>query len=1120
MLPEKEDLDELQIVTVLFSEIFGKKFPDTDPNSSYIFSLGRLRAIAKKVIEEDGYGLRTVASGPNAAGEVAFAGANNPILQEPSPLPPPSHILGQINQRQLQPPVPPATVGTGNFEQGVPGPEQAPSTPVANNTGRPFEDPHTPKAPEGTRAAGGGDSVHDSETTPKILEKWSPLLKSSQDSDVSDSSYTSGISGISDAKVNKDADTLEETDPIINPKVDSKYLEEASPSLDTLDALKDNDGVRGVDPVDGPKNCAEPPEKNIGSFESPPNPAQGSDLLEAASDVKPSQEGGRVNSLDANSGSLLGEGLQPIQPTDSNAQEPVDGSGSIEESDPISNPNTDIDHESPEGVNAPQAQLAGTEDPEALGNSENTAGASDPEAGSKPSEEASSALKLLQPSDVSKVARAADSARRTNKTDTLRVGPDHPEETVPAATTLQDSIAPVVENAVRGGASVLLDGATSTDEGPPPGDTVSPKLPPSLTTENTPQDAVPEGGSALKDMENFETLDTLRVGPDHPEETVPAATTLQDSITPVVENAVRGGASVLLDGATSTSGAHSPGDTVSPKLPPSFTIENTSQDAAPEDGSVLKDMENFETVDTLRVGPDHPGETVPTTAPLLDSIAPVVENAVRDGGSVLVDGATSTDEAPPPGDTVSPKLPPSLTTENIPQDAVLEGGSALKDMENLETLDTLRVGPDHPEEIVPTTAPLQDSITPVVENAVRDGASVLLNGATSTSGAHPPGDTVSLKLPPSLTAENTSQDAAPEDGSVLKDIENFETVDTLRVGPDHPEETVPTTAPLQDSIAPVVENAVRDGGSVLVDGATSTDGGPPPGDTVSPKLPPGPATENTSQDAALEDGFVLIDIEKPETVDLEGIEDTFADTEEGFRVPGAQRREETKDSGHENLPAVELQAGGISSSNDGTGISITAEGLENVPRTPSTASIATSLRKGDPGEFFDTCSDTSENNPSSTVISGFLGTRDKTILSEPLDIPHSHQVDLLKSPKITSPGQSASAGIEENFDLSGIACKKEESTRPRSHVVAVKSDVDSQKGTQEADEAEPQKMEMGSVGYFTAAVLPPTPQPDRPVPECSKCSQAAVLGRFEQGSGSPRSKVNHALSILGQVIKC
>lgn len=133
MLPENEDLDELQIVTVLFSDIFGKKFPDTDPNSSYIFSLGRLRAIAKKVIEEDGYGLRTVASGPKAAGEVALAGANNSILQEPSTFPPPSHIPDRVNRPQLPVPVP-AAVGTGDFEQGVPGPEQAPSTPAANSS--------------------------------------------------------------------------------------------------------------------------------------------------------------------------------------------------------------------------------------------------------------------------------------------------------------------------------------------------------------------------------------------------------------------------------------------------------------------------------------------------------------------------------------------------------------------------------------------------------------------------------------------------------------------------------------------------------------------------------------------------------------------------------------------------------------------------------------------------------------------------------------------------------------------------------------------------------------------------------------------------------------------------
>ena len=134
MLPESEDRDELQIVTVLFSEIFGRKFPDTNPNSSYIFSLGRLRAIAKRAIEEDGYGLRTVASDRKAAGEVVLARAKNPILQELSPVPSPSHPLGQVNQLQLQLPVPYAMVGTGGVEQGVSGPEEAPSTPVASSS--------------------------------------------------------------------------------------------------------------------------------------------------------------------------------------------------------------------------------------------------------------------------------------------------------------------------------------------------------------------------------------------------------------------------------------------------------------------------------------------------------------------------------------------------------------------------------------------------------------------------------------------------------------------------------------------------------------------------------------------------------------------------------------------------------------------------------------------------------------------------------------------------------------------------------------------------------------------------------------------------------------------------
>jgi len=690
--------------------------------------------------------------------------------------------------------------------------------------------PHAPKAPEGTGTGAGGGSVHDFETAPK---KRGPLLESSRDSDVSDSSYTSDISDISDAKVGKDTDTLEETYPIVNPKVDSKYLEEASPSLniDILGTLKDNDAVKDVDPADGPKDCSEPPEKNIGSFESPPNPVQDSDLLEAASDVdpadgpkdcseppaksigsfesplnparepdlleatsdvEPSEGNDRVNSLDADSGSLLDEELHPIQPTDSNSLETVDGSGSIEELDPICNPDTGTDPESPEGVNAPQTRSADIGDPEALGNPENTASASDPEAGSKPSKEESLALESPQPSGVSKVAWTTDSAQQINKTDTLRAGPDSPEEIVLAAVSSQDSTAPVAENITRSGASVLDGGATD---------------------------------------------------------------------------------------------------------------------------------------------------------------------------------------------------------------------------------------------------------------------------ATSTNGGPSQEDAVSAKLPPSPATENTPQDAAPEGGSVLKDIGNLE------------------------------------------------------------------------------------------IVDLEGANDIFVDTEE-FRVPGAQRRQKSKDSDPENLPVVELQTGGVPlpdplgltpgddqgiSSNDSIGISITAEGLANVPRTPSTVSIAISLRKGDSGEFFDSCSDTSENNLDSTETTEFLGTRDKTALSEPLDMPHSHQVDLLRSPKITTPGQSAPAKINENFDPSGIACKKEESTQPQPHVLAAKSDADPQKGTQEADEAEAQKMEMESAGYFTAAVPPPTSQPDWHVPECSKCRQAAVLGHSGQGpdeyapagnpksledEGSPPSKVNRALSTPSQVIKC
>jgi len=685
------------------------------------------------------------------------------------------------------------SVGSPRLLDGEGGADMAPE-PLgrASASPRPLDDPHIPRAPEGTGAGGGGGSGHDFGTAPRILEKLSPLLESSRDSDVSDSSYTSDISDISDAKVGKDTNTLGGTDPIINPEADSEYLEKASTSLDIdiLGALKDDGAARDVDPIDGPKNCSEPPEKNIGSFESPPNPAQDSDPLEAASDAEPSQENDQVNSLGVDSGSLLDEGPQPIQPTDSNSLEPVDGSGSIEELDIIS-PNTATDPESQEGVNAPQARSVGIGAPEALGNSEHTAGASDPEGGSKPSEEASTALGPFQPLDVSKVAQAADSAQQINKTDTLQDGPDPPKEIVPAAVPLQDSIAPVVENVARSGAPVLVDGATDV---------------------------------------------------------------------------------------------------------------------------------------------------------------------------------------------------------------------------------------------------------------------------TSISGAPPLEDTVSTKLPSSPATENTSQDAAPEGGSVLKDIESL--------------------------------------------------------------------------------GIV----------GLEGAEDVFVDIEEEFGIPGAHRGEETKDSDSDNLPAVELLTGGAPlfglpglttgdgqgiSSNDSTGLSITAEGLENIPRTPSTASIATSFRKGDSGESPDTCSDASENNLGSTEITESLGARDKTTLSEPLDTPHSHQVDPLKSPKITTPGQSTSPKIDGNFDPSGIVCKKEESTRPQLHVVAAKLDADPQRGTQEADEADPQKMEVESAKYFTAAVLPPTPQPDWHVPECSKCRQATVLGRLGQGpneyapagnpesleqEGSPRSKVNRTLSTPGQVI--
>jgi len=630
------------------------------------------------------------------------------------------------------------SVGSPRLLDGEGGADMAPE-PLgrASASPRPLDDPHIPRAPEGTGAGGGGGSGHDFGTAPRILEKLSPLLESSRDSDVSDSSYTSDISDISDAKVGKDTNTLGGTDPIINPEADSEYLEKASTSLDIdiLGALKDDGAARDVDPIDGPKNCSEPPEKNIGSFESPPNPAQDSDPLEAASDAEPSQENDQVNSLGVDSGSLLDEGPQPIQPTDSNSLEPVDGSGSIEELDIIS-PNTVTDPESQEGVNAPQARSVGIGAPEALGNSENTAGASDPEGGSKPSEEASTALESFQPLDVSKVVQAADSAQQINKTDTFQDGPDPPKEIVPAAVPLQDSIAPVVENVARSGAPVLVDGATD---------------------------------------------------------------------------------------------------------------------------------------------------------------------------------------------------------------------------------------------------------------------------AASISGA------------------------------------------------------------------------------------------PPLEDTVSTKLPSSPATDS------------------------------------------------------DNLPAVELPTGGAPlfgllglatgdgqgiSSNDSTGLSITAEGLENVPRTPSTASIATSFRKGDSGESPDTCSDASENNLGSTEITESLGARDKTTLSEPLDTPHSHQVDPLKSPKITTPGQSTSPKIDGNFDPSGIVCKKEESTRPQPHV-ATKLDADPQRGTQEADEADSHKIEVESAEYFTAAVLPPTPQPDWHVPECSKCRQATVLGRSGQGpneyapagnpesleqEGSPRSKVNRALSTPGQVI--
>ncbi|CUS11543.1 unnamed protein product [Tuber aestivum] len=454
VLPE---IDEVREVKVLFGEIFGRRFPDADYNSTYPFSLGRLRAIAKKVIEEDGYRyvLETAASDRKTGEETENSG--NPGNNS---LPSSAHVLDRstVGASVISPDEPNAEITSedthqvldaaedissvadspGKTELSLHGPDRAGpvgspelqneanrgggtgSEPLgrASESPRPLEDPHFPNAPENIGATG-EDSIHSSGAAPRILAKQSTPLSSSQGSDVSDTSYTSDISDNSDAGVDQDTSASVETGPVTSPRVDSESLGEVPPSLgiDIPEASRDGDAV--------------------------------------------------------------------------------------------------TDPESPEGVNPPHVKSAGIGGPEALENGEGTVEVSDPEAHPKPSGDASSALISPQPSEVSRVAQATDSTEKINETATVRAGPSSLEELTPTEASLQDSITPVTGSALKDELSVLVDGAmddTINGGVPLPGDIVSPKLPSGFATQNTSSDAAlggVQGGVGNFEVANPEVVEDV-----------------------------------------------------------------------------------------------------------------------------------------------------------------------------------------------------------------------------------------------------------------------------------------------------------------------------------------------------------------------------------------------------------------------------------------------------------------------------------------------------------------------------------------------------------------------------------------------------------------------------------
>ncbi|RPB00002.1 hypothetical protein L873DRAFT_1843230 [Choiromyces venosus 120613-1] len=1024
---------------------------------------------------------------------------------------------------------------------------------LANASPPPIEDSNLARSSENACATGEGDFVQNFEATPGSPEKWSSPLNSSQDSDVSDISYTSDISDASDAsKLNKDTGTSEETDPVINPSLDTESPEEASPPLDNdiLEALKDNDAVGEIDATNNPESSSEPIDRNIGSFESLTNPSQDLEPSEATTGIESEKENDQNNNLEANSESLQDERPHSIQPTDLDTLEAADGAGNIGELNSINDPNTGSI--SPEEVKQAQARSADVGNPEAHGGAQDTVEVSDPKADFKPSEEASSVPNSPQQPEVSRMAqpdtegpdeKVNEKDKVSNIIDTI----DSIEVIVDIISSPQDPITPVIENIVQDETSVAVDGTTDgtiTGGESLPENMTSPKLALSFATQNTPEDAALEGGSAPKDVGKYEVADSEDRFVDTEEEfsalkpqireeiknsepeNLPAPelqtgvlfdplgpTTSDDPSTSsscdsagitittkglesiasppsagsITDNIGRGDVSEETVGATSSDRAHisrGSGGPVEPEADmasvrdsPDDSTPKINEEASPapeplHEGLVATPPENAVVESEAIQMPDESSAT--TTKPISDrqsgqSEFDVLSRDTSNAISTDVDGMEQCDPNSQKeilrsetskgdieiGDGVISKTEITSEDKNAPTKDLVEGVNLNSDI-NLDANKTIEI--------------VEQNITRMNSDFKSPGTSAAEQMALSLPSSDPADDKRGIEDEASIPFILEKTNSSPSTGELRQASTISETTDDY-----------------------FTDNVRLPGNALGIQffGSQAFQSDSTPGNQVENVGPEFDSDDTASPQSNSSEIFspVVRDIEHPTTCALSSPEVSKVSLPQ-FSMPNISSRVASLFSPTNRIGYFAANIRPLPRSYD-----------ENSDITVDAGSDM-SPRKGDSGDFFDTYSDVSGNSPDLTEITGVLGTEGSITLSQSLDTPHSHQVNLLQNPQIITTRQSASAKIGEKSDFSGVVCRKEESVFFQSHEVAVESNVGSRKATQEVDEIAPNKADIGSAGFDAVPDSSPAPRDDQNVPECSKCRQAAALG----GSGQKISE--------------